>query len=102
MQMPWRRRIEYIRYFSSVILPRKANNLSAWITAGILVYYFDIAPIQEHKRQQLEKAARDARDPNRYIDKCKPVPDHRATGLIYGNKNRVRRTYKQWHEVGKY
>ncbi|KAL8149997.1 uncharacterized protein LOC141706454 isoform X2 [Apium graveolens] len=90
----WRESIENLKTIILIRGARDVTDLTAWIVAGTLVYYLDIVPAQQRKQHLKEKAARDARDPNRYIEKCKPIPDPQVTGLIYGNKTRVRSTNK--------
>lgn len=65
---------------------RGPTNLASWLVAGTLAYFLWVKPSQDLKQLQQEKAALAASDPNRYIEKRKPVPDPQETGLIYGNK----------------
>lgn len=67
---------------------RGGANLASWVVAGTLAYYLWVKPSQDLKREQEERAALAALDPNRYVEKRKPIPDPQVTGLIYGNKNR--------------
>ncbi|XP_074365315.1 uncharacterized protein LOC141706454 isoform X1 [Apium graveolens] len=76
----WRESIENLKTIILIRGARDVTDLTAWIVAGTLVYYLDIVPAQQRKQHLKEKAARDARDPNRYIEKCKPIPD--PQGLV--------------------
>lgn len=67
---------------------RGGANLASWVVAGTLAYYLWVKPSQDLKREQEARAALAALDPNRYVEKRKPIPDPQETGLIYGNKNR--------------
>ncbi|KAJ8528945.1 hypothetical protein K7X08_035763 [Anisodus acutangulus] len=69
------------------------SNLASWVVAGTLAYFLWVKPSQELKRQQQEKAAlAAASDTYRYVEKRKPIPDPQETGLIYGNKNKSKKS----------
>ncbi|KAL9445663.1 hypothetical protein AB3S75_013531 [Citrus x aurantiifolia] len=90
MASSWRRTIGNLRSFvgNSMGGVRGGANLASWVVAGTLAYYLWVKPSQDLKREQEERAALAALDPNRYVEKRKPIPDPQETGLIYGNKNR--------------
>ncbi|GAA0142376.1 protease [Lithospermum erythrorhizon] len=67
---------------------RGGSNLASWVVAGTLAYFLWVKPSQQLPLEQQEKAMAAATDPNRYIEKRKPVPDPQETGLKYGDKNR--------------
>lgn len=67
---------------------RGGANFASWVVAGTLAYFLWVKPNQQLRKEQKEKAMAAATDPNRYIEKRKPIPDPQETGLIYGNKNR--------------
>ncbi|KAK1555771.1 hypothetical protein Q3G72_031109 [Acer saccharum] len=68
---------------------RGGSNLASWVVAGTLAYFLWVKPSQDLKREQQERAALAALDPNRYVEKRKPIPDPQDNGLIYGKKNRT-------------
>lgn len=63
--------------------------MASWALAGTLAYFLWIKPSRDLRREQEERAALAASDPNRYVEKRKPIPDPQETGLIYGKKNNV-------------
>ncbi|GAA0157582.1 hypothetical protein Leryth_023495 [Lithospermum erythrorhizon] len=71
---------------------RGGSNLASWVVAGTLAYFLWVKPSQQLRKEQQEKAKAAATDPNRYIEKQRPVPNPQETGLIYGNKNRGNRS----------
>ncbi|KAK7854107.1 hypothetical protein CFP56_033426 [Quercus suber] len=75
MTSSWRRTLGNVRSFIGNTMGglRGGTNLASWA----------------------ERAALAASDPNRYIEKRKPIPDPQETGLIYGNKNRVTTSKKE-------
>ncbi|KAL5557661.1 hypothetical protein UlMin_033872 [Ulmus minor] len=89
MASSWRRTVGNVRSFigNSMGGLRGGSNLASWVVAGTLAYYLWVKPSQDLKREQQERAALAASDPNRYIEKRKPIPDPQETGLIYGKKN---------------
>ncbi|PIA56947.1 hypothetical protein AQUCO_00700953v1 [Aquilegia coerulea] len=90
MSSSWRRTIGNVRSFigNSTGGLRGGSNLASWLVAGTLAYYLWVKPSQQLKKQQQEKALAAALDPNRYIEKRRPIPDPQETGLIYGKKNK--------------
>ncbi|KAF9601809.1 hypothetical protein IFM89_023340 [Coptis chinensis] len=90
MSSNWRRTIGNIRSFigNSTGGLRGGSNLASWAVAGTLAYFLWVKPSQNLKREQQEKALAASLDPNRYIEKRKPIPDPQETGLIYGKKNK--------------
>ncbi|KAL3646855.1 hypothetical protein CASFOL_009399 [Castilleja foliolosa] len=54
---------------------RGSSSLASWVVAGNLAYILWVRPSQQLRREQEEKAALAASDPNRYIEKRKPIPD---------------------------
>ncbi|KAF3446940.1 hypothetical protein FNV43_RR12120 [Rhamnella rubrinervis] len=89
MRSNWRRTLGNVRSFvgNSMGGLRGGSNLASWVVAGTLAYFLWVKPSQELKREQQERAALAASDPNRYIERRKPIPDPQETGLIYGKKN---------------
>ncbi|KAJ0085268.1 hypothetical protein Patl1_09331 [Pistacia atlantica] len=87
----WRRTVGNFRSFigNSMGGLRGPSNLASWVVAGTLAYFLWVKPSQDLKREQEERAALAALDPNRYVEKRKPIPDPQTTGLIYGNKNKA-------------
>ncbi|EYU41203.1 hypothetical protein ABFS83_03G003700 [Erythranthe nasuta] len=72
---------------------RGSSSLASWVVAGTLAYYLWIRPSQQLRREQQEKAALAAEsDRYRYVEKRKPIPDPQETGLVYGNKNREKKS----------
>ncbi|XP_028557001.1 uncharacterized protein LOC110099444 isoform X1 [Dendrobium catenatum] len=51
------------------------SNLASWAVAGTLAYFLWVKPARELKAEQERAALAAASDPNRYIEKRKPVPD---------------------------
>ncbi|KAM5573996.1 hypothetical protein ABKV19_013491 [Rosa sericea] len=98
MTSNWKRTVGNVRSFigNSMGGLRGGSNLASWVVAGTLAYFLWVKPSQELKREQQERAAlaalAEASNPNRYIEKRKPIPDPQETGLIYGNKNRNRKS----------
>ncbi|KAK4600358.1 uncharacterized protein LOC112029992 [Quercus suber] len=97
MTSSWRRTLGNVRSFIGNTMGglRGGTNLASWAVAGTLAYFLWVKPSQDLKREQQERAALAASDPNRYIEKRKPIPDPQETGLIYGNKNRVTTSKKE-------
>ncbi|KAK2660987.1 hypothetical protein Ddye_007520 [Dipteronia dyeriana] len=91
MTSDWRRTMGNFRSFigNSMGGLRGGSNLASWVVAGTLAYFLWVKPSQDLKREQQERAALAALDPNRYIEKRKPIPDPQDNGLIYGKKNRT-------------
>ncbi|KAK3232100.1 hypothetical protein Dsin_003981 [Dipteronia sinensis] len=91
MTSDWRRTMGNFRSFvgNSMGGLRGGANLASWVVAGTLAYFLWVKPSQDLKREQQERAALAALDPNRYIEKRKPIPDPQVNGLIYGKKNRT-------------
>ncbi|KAL5778435.1 hypothetical protein ACOSP7_011361 [Xanthoceras sorbifolium] len=91
MTSNWRRTMGGFRSFVGNSLGglRGRANFASWVVAGTLAYFLWVKPSQDLKREQQERAALAALDPNRYIEKRKPIPDPQDNGLIYGNKNRT-------------
>ncbi|KAH9759765.1 subtilisin-like protease [Citrus sinensis] len=77
MASSWRRTIGNLRSFvgNSMGGVRGGANLASWVVAGTLAYYLWVKPSQDLKREQEERAALAALDPNRYVEKRKPIPD---------------------------
>lgn len=72
---------------------RGGSSLASWAVAGTLAYFLWVRPSQQLKREQEERAAlAAASDTYRYVEKRKPIPDPQDTGLVYGNKNRAKRS----------
>ncbi|XP_044474903.1 uncharacterized protein LOC123202818 [Mangifera indica] len=94
MTSSWKRTLGDVRSFIGNSLGglRGTSNLASWVVAGTLAYFLWVKPSQELKRQQQERAALAALDPNRYVEKRKPIPDSQTTGLIYGGKNKANRS----------
>lgn len=74
---------------------RGGTNLASWVVAGTIAYYLWVKPSRDLRREQEERSALAASDPNRYIEKRKPIPDPQETGLIYGKKNNVTRKQEE-------
>ncbi|KAL6571979.1 hypothetical protein OROMI_012937 [Orobanche minor] len=93
MPSGWKRAFGNARSFvgNSMGGLRGGSSLASWAVAGTLAYFLWVRPSQQLRREQEEKAAMAAADPNRYIEKRKPIPDPQDTGLMYGNKNRVKK-----------
>ncbi|XP_050378047.1 uncharacterized protein LOC126795247 [Argentina anserina] len=100
MTSNWKRTVGNVRSFigNSMGGLRGGSNLASWVVAGTLAYFLWVKPSQDLKREQQERAALAAlaalvevSNPNRYVEKRKPIPDPQETGLIYGNKNRSRK-----------
>ncbi|XP_024929033.1 uncharacterized protein LOC112491471 [Ziziphus jujuba] len=89
MSSNWRRSLGNVRSFIGNCMGglRGGSNLASWVVAGSLAYFLWVKPSQDLQRQQQERAALAASDPNRYIERRKPIPDPQETGLIYGKKN---------------
>ncbi|XP_060200026.1 uncharacterized protein LOC132628262 [Lycium barbarum] len=95
MANDWRKSMGNVRSFFGNLTGglRGGSNLASWVVAGTLAYYLWVKPSQELNRQQQEKAAlAAASDTYRYVEKRKPIPDPQETGLIYGNKNKTKRS----------
>ncbi|XP_059636284.1 uncharacterized protein LOC132278505 [Cornus florida] len=90
MSSGWRRTLGNVRSFigNSTGGLRGGSNLASWVVAGTLAYFLWVKPSQERRKEQERAALAAAADPNRYVEKRKPIPDPQETGLIYGNKNR--------------
>ncbi|KAL5713733.1 hypothetical protein ACHQM5_015785 [Ranunculus cassubicifolius] len=97
MATGWRRTIGNVRSFigNSTGGLRGPSNLASWLVAGTLAYYLWVKPSQDLKKQQQERALAANLDPNRYIEKRRPIPDPQETGLIYGKKNRPTKTEEE-------
>ncbi|KAL0902874.1 uncharacterized protein LOC110099444 isoform X2 [Dendrobium catenatum] len=67
------------------------SNLASWAVAGTLAYFLWVKPARELKAEQERAALAAASDPNRYIEKRKPVPDPQDTGLIYGKRTETKK-----------
>ncbi|GFQ00256.1 hypothetical protein PHJA_002169600 [Phtheirospermum japonicum] len=93
MASGWKRAFGNVRSFAGNSMGglRGSSSLASWVVAGTLAYILWVRPSQQLRREQEEKAALAAADPNRYIEKRKPIPDPQDTGLVYGNKNRVKK-----------
>ncbi|KAF9601374.1 hypothetical protein IFM89_019106 [Coptis chinensis] len=74
MSSNWRRTVGNIRSFigNSTGGLRGGSNLASWSVAGTLAYFLWVKPSQNLKREQ-------QLDPNRYIEKRKPIPDPQET-----------------------
>ncbi|KAH6799810.1 subtilisin-like protease [Perilla frutescens var. hirtella] len=95
MSSGWRRSIGNLRSFvgNSMGGLRGGSSLASWAVAGTLAYYLWVRPSQQLKKEQEERAAlAAASDSYRYVEKRKPIPDPQETGLVYGNKNRGKRS----------
>ncbi|KAJ8540807.1 hypothetical protein K7X08_001623 [Anisodus acutangulus] len=95
MASDWRKSVGNVRSFLGNLTGglRGGSNLASWVVAGTLAYFLWVKPSQELKRQQQEKAAlAAASDTYRYVEKRKPIPDPQETGLIYGNKNKSKKS----------
>ncbi|KAH6782826.1 subtilisin-like protease [Perilla frutescens var. hirtella] len=95
MSSGWRRSIGNVRSFvgNSMGGLRGGSSLASWAVAGTLAYYLWVRPSQQLKKEQEERAAlAAASDSYRYVEKRKPIPDPQETGLVYGNKNRGKRS----------
>ncbi|CAI9115306.1 OLC1v1016172C1 [Oldenlandia corymbosa var. corymbosa] len=88
MASGWRKGLGNVRSFigNSMGGLKGTANLASWAVAGTLAYFLWVKPSQQLKKEQLERAAMAAADPNRYIEKRKPIPDPQVTGLIRGQK----------------
>ncbi|XP_024021368.1 uncharacterized protein LOC21411126 [Morus notabilis] len=93
MTSSWKRTLGNVRSFvgNSMGGLRGGSNFASWVVAGTLAYFLWVKPSQDLKRQQEERAALAALepDPHRYIEKRKPIPDPQDNGLIYGKKKNV-------------
>ncbi|KAF8398006.1 hypothetical protein HHK36_016932 [Tetracentron sinense] len=90
MMSSWRRTVGNVRSFigNSMGDLRGGSSLASWAVAGTLAYFLWVKPSQDLKREQEERAALSvASNPYRYVEKRKPIPDPRETGLIYGKRN---------------
>ncbi|XP_020599114.1 uncharacterized protein LOC110038579 [Phalaenopsis equestris] len=67
------------------------SNLASWAVAGTLAYFLWVKPARELKAEQERAALAAASDPNRYIEKRRPIPDPQDTGLIYGKRTETRK-----------
>ncbi|KAL1309171.1 hypothetical protein HN51_051857 [Arachis hypogaea] len=96
MSSSWRRTLGNVRSFvgNSMGGLRGGSSLASWVVAGTLAYFLWVKPSQDLKRQQEERAALTASqpDPYRYVETRKPIPDPQVTGLVYGNKNKDNQT----------
>ncbi|XP_009588200.1 uncharacterized protein [Nicotiana tomentosiformis] len=95
MATGWRKSVGNVRSFFGNLTGglRGGSNLASWVVAGTLAYFLWVKPSQELKRQQEEKVAlAAASDSYRYVEKRKPIPDPQETGLIYGNKNKPKKS----------
>ncbi|XP_062165193.1 uncharacterized protein LOC133871792 [Alnus glutinosa] len=97
MASSWRRALGNARSFVGNAMGglRGGTNLASWVVAGSLAYYLWVKPSRDLRREQEERAALAASDPNRYVEKRKPIPDSQETGLIYGKKNNVTRKQEE-------
>ncbi|KAF6159787.1 hypothetical protein GIB67_030045 [Kingdonia uniflora] len=98
MASGWRRTVGNVQSLISNSMGglRGGPNIASWVVAGTLAYYLWVKPARDLKREQEERiaiaAATAASDPYRYVEKRKPIPDPQETGLIYGNKNNLKKT----------
>ncbi|PKA47344.1 hypothetical protein AXF42_Ash017289 [Apostasia shenzhenica] len=67
------------------------SNLASWAVAGTLAYFLWVKPARELKAEQERAALTAASDPNRYIEKRKPIPDPQETGLLYGKRTQTKK-----------
>ncbi|KAL3830555.1 hypothetical protein ACJIZ3_019357 [Penstemon smallii] len=95
MASGWKRAVGNARSFvgNSMGGLRGGSSVASWLVAGTLAYILWVRPSQQLKKEQQEKAAlAAASDSYRYVEKRKPIPDPQETGLVYGNKNGVKKT----------
>ncbi|KAK6138960.1 hypothetical protein DH2020_027292 [Rehmannia glutinosa] len=92
MASGWKRAVGNMRSFvgNSMGGLRGGSSLASWLVAGSLAYFLWVRPSQQLRREQEAKIPLAAADPYRYVEKRKPIPDPQETGLVYGNKNRVK------------
>ena len=73
---------------STDIFSKHTQNLTAWVVAGSLAYFFYVVPEQKRAKEQHEarelarKLAAEQGWPDRV--KMRPIPDPQTNGLIIG------------------
>ncbi|KAI3465488.1 hypothetical protein Pfo_022151 [Paulownia fortunei] len=94
MASGWKRAFGNVRSFvgNSMGGLRGGSSLASWAVAGTLAYFLWVRPSQQLRREQEAAALAAASDSYRYVEKRKPIPDPQETGLVYGNKNRAKKS----------